>query len=134
VGHSMGGLVARAYLRDHGAARVARVVTLGTPHRGTGLARFGAGHNSRQMRWNGSATEGRCSAWLARLERCEDPAVRSLFTSLYSHQDNIVSPQLSSCLPGAVNIEFNGVGHVALGMHPSVLKEVIAAIRQVPAV
>jgi len=130
VGHSMGGLVARAYLRDHGAARVARVITLGTPHRGTGLARFGAGHNSRQMRWNGSAAEGRCSAWLARLERREDPAVRSLFMSIYSHQDNIVSPQLSSCLPGAVNREFNGVGHVALGMHPGVLREVIAAIRQ----
>jgi triacylglycerol esterase/lipase EstA (alpha/beta hydrolase family) len=133
VGHSMGGLVARAYLRDHGTARVARVITLGTPHRGTGLARFGAGHNSRQMRWRGSATEGRCSAWLARLERAEDPAVRGLFLSLYSHQDNIVSPQLSSSLPGAVNIEFNGIGHVALGMHPSVMKEVIAAIRQVPA-
>ena len=133
VGHSMGGLVARAYLRDHGAARVARVITLGTPHRGTGLARFGAGHNSRQMRWNGSAAEGRCSAWLARLACCEDPTVRGLFISLYSHQDNIVSPQLSSCLPGAVNIEFNGIGHVALGMHPSVLREVIAAIRQVPA-
>lgn len=130
VGHSMGGLVARAYLRDHGAARVARVITLGTPHRGTGLARFGAGHNSRQMRWNGSAAEGRCSAWLARLERREDPAVRSLFMSIYSHQDNIVSPQLSSCLPGAINREFNGVGHVALGMHPGVLREVIAAIRQ----
>lgn len=130
VGHSMGGLVARAYLRDHGAARVARVITLGTPHRGTGLARFGAGHNSRQMRWNGSAAKGRCSAWLARLERREDPAVRSLFMSIYSHQDNIVSPQLSSCLPGAINREFNGVGHVALGMHPGVLMEVIAAIRQ----
>lgn len=130
VAHSMGGLVARAYLRDHGAARVARVITLGTPHRGTGLARFGAGHNSRQMRWNGSAAEGRCSAWLARLERREDPAVRSLFMSIYSHQDNIVSPQLSSCLPGAINREFNGVGHVALGMHPGVLREVIAAIRQ----
>lgn len=132
VGHSMGGLVARAYLRDHGAARVARVITLGTPHRGTGLARFGAGHNSRQMRWTGSAADGRCSAWLARLERNEDPAVRSLFISIFSHQDNIVSPQLSSCLPGAVNIEFNGVGHVALGLHPVVLREVIAAIEATP--
>ena len=36
-------------------------------------------------------------------------------------------------LSGAVNIEFNGIGHVALGMHPRVLREVIAAIRQVPA-
>jgi triacylglycerol esterase/lipase EstA (alpha/beta hydrolase family) len=129
VAHSMGGLVARAYLRDHGAARVARVITLGTPHRGTGLARFGAGDNSRQMQWTGSAIEGRCSAWLAELERQEDPALRALFVSIYSHHDNIVSPQLSSCLPGAVNIEFNGIGHVALGLHPRVQQEVIAAIR-----
>jgi triacylglycerol esterase/lipase EstA (alpha/beta hydrolase family) len=129
VAHSMGGLVARAYLRDHGAARVARVITLGTPHRGTGLARFGAGDNSRQMQWTGSAIEGRCSAWLAELERQEDPALRALFVSIYSHHDNIVSPQLSSSLPGAVNIEFNGIGHVALGLHPQVQQEVIAAIR-----
>jgi triacylglycerol esterase/lipase EstA (alpha/beta hydrolase family) len=133
VGHSMGGLVARAYLRDHGAGRVARVITLGTPHSGTGLARFGAGRNSLQMRWTGSAAEGRCSAWLARLARREDPAARALFVSIYSHQDNIVSPQLSSCLPGAVNIEFNGIGHVALGLHPAVQREVIAAIRATPA-
>jgi triacylglycerol esterase/lipase EstA (alpha/beta hydrolase family) len=125
----MGGLVARAYLRDHGAARIARVITLGTPHRGTGLARFGAGDNSRQMQWTGSAIEGRCSAWLAELERREDPALRALFVSIYSHHDNIVSPQLSSSLPGAVNIEFNGIGHVALGLHPRVQREVIAAIR-----
>ena len=129
VGHSMGGLVARAYLRDHGAGRLARVITLGTPHRGTGLARFGAGHNSRQMRWTGSAADGRCSAWLARLARREDPALRPLFVSIYSHQDNIVAPQLSSFLAGAVNIEFNGIGHVALGLHPRVQQEVIAAIR-----
>lgn len=131
VAHSMGGLVARAYLRDHGCRRAARVITLGTPHRGTGLARFGAGHNSQQMRWTGSAAEGRCSAWLAQLEREEDPSVRGLFMSIYSHQDNIVSPQLSSCLPGAINIEFNGIGHVALGMHPAVMREVIAAIRSI---
>ena len=129
VGHSMGGLVARAYLRDHGAGRVERVITLGTPHRGTGLARFGAGHNSRQMRWTGKAADGRCSAWLARLERREDPALRKLIISIYSHQDNIVSPQLSSRLAGAVNIEFNGIGHVALGLHPRVQQEVITTIR-----
>jgi len=129
VAHSMGGLVARAYLRDHGAGRVARVITLGTPHRGTGLARFGAGDNSRQMEWSGSAIEGRCSAWLAELERREDPSLRPLLVSIYSHHDNIVSPQLSSCLPGAVNIEFNGIGHVALGLHPRVQQEVITAIR-----
>lgn len=129
VAHSMGGLVARAYLRDHGAHRVLRVITLGTPHRGTGLARFGAGQNVREMLWTGDAENGRCSAWLANLALREDLALRPLFVSIFSHQDNIVAPQLSSQLPGAVNIEFNGIGHVALGLHPRVQQEVIAAIR-----
>ena len=133
VAHSMGGLVARAYLRDHGARRILRVITLGTPHRGTGLARFGAGQNVREMLWTGSAENGRCSAWLDGLARREDPLLRPLFISLYSHQDNIVSPQLSSHLPGACNIEFNGIGHVALGLHPRVHREVIAAIRSAAA-
>jgi triacylglycerol lipase len=128
VAHSMGGLVARAYLRDHGARRVLRVITLGTPHRGTGLARFGAGENVREMLWTGSAENGRCSQWLDNLVQREDLALRPLFFSIFSHQDNIVSPQLSSHLPGACNIEFNGIGHVALGLHPRVQKEVIAAI------
>jgi triacylglycerol esterase/lipase EstA (alpha/beta hydrolase family) len=51
VGHSMGGLVARAYLRRYGAEAVARVITLGTPHQGTALslARYGIGQNVQQM-------------------------------------------------------------------------------------
>jgi triacylglycerol lipase len=129
VAHSMGGLVARAYLRDHGARRVLQVITLGTPHRGTALARFAAGQNVREMLWTGSAENGRCSAWLDSLDQREDRALRPLFVSIYSHQDNIVSPQLSSHLTGARNIEFNGIGHVALGLHPRVHREVIAAIR-----
>jgi pimeloyl-ACP methyl ester carboxylesterase len=35
VGHSMGGLASRAYLRRHGVAKVARLITLGSPHQGT---------------------------------------------------------------------------------------------------
>jgi triacylglycerol esterase/lipase EstA (alpha/beta hydrolase family) len=43
VGHSMGGLVATYVLkRLDGARRVRRVITLGTPHRGTPLALAGA--------------------------------------------------------------------------------------------
>jgi triacylglycerol esterase/lipase EstA (alpha/beta hydrolase family) len=38
VGHSMGGLVARAYLAKHGGAKVRRVVTIGTPHHGSVFA------------------------------------------------------------------------------------------------
>lgn len=34
VAHSMGGLVARAYLKKHGTGQVDRLVALGTPHKG----------------------------------------------------------------------------------------------------
>jgi len=117
VAHSMGGLVARAWMRAHGSAALARVITLGTPHHGTALARFGLGKNAFQMRPG--------SAWLRTLAASEDAADRALVTSLYTHHDNIVSPQESSRLEGARNIEFGGVGHVALGSNPRVLAAVM---------
>lgn len=120
VAHSMGGLVARAYLRAHGRARVARVITLGTPHHGTSLASFGLGANAAQMRRH--ATRARPeSDWLAALADGEEAAVRDCVTSIYTHHDNIVSPQLSSVLPGARNLAFGGVGHVALGRNRRIL-------------
>jgi triacylglycerol esterase/lipase EstA (alpha/beta hydrolase family) len=117
VGHSMGGLVARAWLRVHGARRVARLITLGTPHHGTALARFGLGRNAVQMRLD--------SAWLRALAQGEDAGARALVTSIYTHHDNIVSPRESSRLEGARNLEFGGVGHVALGSNPRVLAAVL---------
>jgi len=122
VGHSMGGLVARAWMRAYGTARVARVITLGSPHHGTALAGFGPGANAKQMRW--SEAQG-ASAWLQRLAADEPGATRALVTSLYTHHDNIVSPQLSSVLPGARHLEFGGVGHVALGSNAGVLAAVM---------
>jgi triacylglycerol esterase/lipase EstA (alpha/beta hydrolase family) len=121
VAHSMGGLVARAWMRAHGTHRVARLVTLGTPHHGTALARFGPGANAAQMRRAGNGE----SAWLRTLAASETPATRALVTSIYTHHDNIVAPQTSSVLPGARNIGFGGVGHVALGSNPRVLAEVM---------
>ena len=35
VGHSMGGLAIRAWLRAYGSTRAAKIITLGTPHQGT---------------------------------------------------------------------------------------------------
>ena len=123
VAHSMGGLVARAYLRRHGAQQVARVITLGTPHHGTGLASLGVGSNAKQMRLRDS--------WLSQLD-ADDRAHRSLFTSIYSYHDNIIAPQSSCHLPGARNIGYGGIGHVALGSHTTILKCVVAEILSIP--
>ncbi|MBD8533345.1 MULTISPECIES: alpha/beta fold hydrolase [unclassified Massilia] len=117
VAHSMGGLVARAWMREYGSARVARLVTLGTPHHGTGLANFGLGANAAQMR----RVRGVACDWLCQLAASEDPARRALVTSIFSHHDNIVSPQTSSVLEGARNLALGGVGHVALGCNGRVL-------------
>lgn len=60
VGHSMGGLAIRTWLRRFGAdPRVHRVVTIGSPHRGTWLARLALAPNATQMRL--------ASPWLAEL-------------------------------------------------------------------
>lgn len=130
VAHSMGGLVARAWMRACGAGQVARVITLGTPHHGTCLAAFGLGLNAAQMRRAARNEPPEC-AWLRALAGGEDAAARALVTSIYSHHDNIIAPQTSSELPGARNLAFGGVGHVALGRNPRVLDTVMEEIARV---
>ena len=105
VAHSMGGLVVRAHMRRYGSARIARVVTIGTPHHGSVMAWFFPGIALAQMRPG--------NAWLAALNRERlDPAVR--FVSLWSWHDSMVAPQTSSELPGAVDVAMVGIGHNAL--------------------
>jgi len=125
VAHSMGGLVARAHLRRCGAARIARVVTIGSPHHGSMLAWFFPGCSLAQMRPG--------NAWLAQLNAGRlDPALR--FVSLWSWHDSMVAPQTSSELPGAVDIALAGIGHNALlgdaGVFALVRKEIEAERRR----
>lgn len=110
VGHSMGGLAARAALREPGMpARVAKIVTLGTPHHGSWHANLLPGQNLQQMRPG--------SEWLAALNAMESPVP---ITSIYALHDNLVAPQDSAVLPNAKNIALAGVGHLALGFSPRV--------------
>lgn len=131
LAHSMGGLAARAYQRRYGNRRIAKIITVGTPHHGTALANIGIGINSRQMRWCGDADHGQPSEWLRSLASSEDAATRALITSIYSLHDNIVAPQLSCRLPGAKNIAMSGIGHMALGLNPAVHALALEEIRLV---
>jgi triacylglycerol lipase len=103
IAHSMGGLIARAYLRKYGPARVRQLVTLGSPHNGTYHAYLAQGTNGRQMRPG--------NAWLTELARTK---VNVPFTSIYSVYDTMVSPQDSSRLPEANNVEIADMGHVTM--------------------
>jgi triacylglycerol esterase/lipase EstA (alpha/beta hydrolase family) len=103
--HSMGGLVARAYLRRFGGARVRAVVTIGTPHRGSLLAGMIPETCLAEM-FPGSD-------WLARLATTAPPAgVRCV--ALWSWHDSMVLPQLNARWEGAEEFEFIGVAHNAL--------------------
>lgn len=118
IGHSMGGLAARAYLRRHGASKVARLVTLGSPHHGSRLALMAWGPNGRQMHIG--------SAWLKALAAVPLPAET---VSIYSAHDNQVMPQRAcSELAGARNIALPGIGHLGLLFSPRVLATLLTAL------
>jgi triacylglycerol esterase/lipase EstA (alpha/beta hydrolase family) len=111
VCHSMGGLATREYLRTRGEARIARLITIASPHHGTDLAAMGMGLNARQM--------ARGSEFLRRLEAAEaanPPSVPT--TSIYTPHDNLVAPQDTSRLPWARNVTVPGVGHVSIIASP----------------
>ena len=117
VGHSMGGLVARRYLQRCGSVRVARLVTLGTPHQGSQLAHIGAGENARQMRPH--------SDWLRALA---NPAPLLDTVVIYSPHDNFVMPQANLELPGATARAIDGLGHLAMLFSPRVAVALLAAL------
>ena len=106
VGHSMGGLVARAYLRRYGAESVSSLITFGAPHHGSVHAFLFPGACLGQLRPG--------NEWLEELNRAEDVEPPIPTISIWSWHDSMVAPQTSGRLRGARNIELIGVGHNAL--------------------
>ncbi|MFI8088116.1 esterase/lipase family protein [Streptomyces sp. NPDC086080] len=117
VGHSLGGLIARYYVqRLGGDTRVRTLVTLGTPHSGTRVARLADAHPIvRQMRPG--------SPVLEELSR-PAPDCRTHFVAFWSDLDHIMDPLEAACVEHpdltAVNVRVSGVGHLALPVHPAV--------------
>ena len=128
VGHSLGGLVATYLLKalDRGQ-RVRRVITLGTPHRGTPAALFGAlvlGFFSRAI-WQ--MIPG--SPLLRELARLPVPA-GSEVVAVASDADNLVPavfarPQL---MPRLRCAGVSGLGHVELLTSPLAFRLVQAVL------
>lgn len=115
VCHSMGGLLLRLALRDHGVeGKVRRTVTLGTPHHGTLLANVGLGTNARQMR--------RDSPVIAGL-----PPPPPALTSVWSTADGIVLPPQSASVAGQ-EVVFDDLGHLSLLLSPRVRRAVVQAL------
>jgi len=123
VAHSMGGMVARAWLRSRashkrsdGTDEAARLITIGTPHRGTWLAGFAVSANARQMRVD--------SAWMTALAGREPPTLHGLITSWWSECDQIVYPPPAAVFPGSEAKQLRGVGHIALTAREEIWNEI----------
>jgi hypothetical protein len=129
VGHSMGGLAIRAWLRAMGGERAARVLTLGTPHVGTKIAdampKSSHTPNGKQMIWE--------SDWLKELAAAETDATRALFRIAITPQDNIVYPQRAQVLQGVEPAVFPGIGHVQMCLDRDVIDWVSGQLKDVTA-
>ncbi|CAN5861788.1 hypothetical protein BH11MYX3_BH11MYX3_07700 [soil metagenome] len=106
IGHSMGGVVARYYVMLAGGDGVVRrLITLGSPHSGTDVSRFGIGHPGREL------VTG--SKLMARLSAAAAPRSTKI-TTIWSRGDALVPGSRQAPLPGAETIIYDDLGHVAL--------------------
>jgi triacylglycerol esterase/lipase EstA (alpha/beta hydrolase family) len=127
IAHSMGGLVARAYVGARGAASgIGRLITLGTPHQGTLALRWlGLDGMVAQMRPG--------SPVLRRLAASDAVPTVADCISIYSADDAIVVPASAAYYPGAFNIEVRGIGHSSMLFSRRVyelVRENLAAARE----
>jgi triacylglycerol lipase len=118
VAHSMGGLVCRSYLASHGNGRVERLITIASPHSGSEIARIGIGQNAREMEPG--------SRWLKDLASSDIP-IRAI--SIRTPHDHYVMPQHNQRLPGALDIELDGIGHLAALFSRRTATKVLEACR-----
>ena len=116
VAFSTGGLVAAWYLRHHGSDRVRRLITLGTPWKGTRMAVFGRGPGVDEIRYGSHALDG---LW--------PPPVPT--TCVHSPDDPVVVPA-SSAAPdhGGVLVAVESAGHVDMLVSARVYRAVQIAL------
>ncbi len=120
VAHSMGGLVARAALREARTGTISRIITIGTPHLGTVVACRFPWLNTRQMCCG--------SRWLLELNAQQEARLALAVTSLYSHDDNLIVPASGAALCGARSIGFPDLGHLSLLYSPRILRTIVAEL------
>jgi triacylglycerol lipase len=137
IGYSAGGVAALVWARqDGGAHKARRVITLGSPFHGTQLA-------SAAVAFLPGACPTACrqlvpgSSLLARLDAAAVPA-RPRWLSLWTTDDQTVTPPDSARLAGALNVPIQSVcpavqvSHSQLPTNPSVTAMVLQALRSGP--
>lgn len=116
VAHSLGGIVARAALRDPRVAeRVGRLVTIGTPHGGTYAARYAGTPVAHDLRPG--------SDLLASLGAPPVPT-----TTIVGTADVLVVPLESAHLEGATPVQLEGLTHYTVLSDRAALRAIDAAL------
>ena len=122
IAHSMGGLVTRAYrVANPAAERIARLITIGSPHQGTQMATFGVGRSAQEMRVD--------SLRLSALAAAEAPLPKPPSLTIYTLNDDLVYPAESSRLDWAENLPMSGIGHVSMLSFKPVIQRIISELQ-----
>ena len=116
VGYSAGGVIARLWAADGGAGQARRILTLGAPHHGTTLADLA-----------GSVPSAACPAacvqlatgsdLIRRLNADDETPAGPTWVSIWTTQDQTVTPPDSARLDGAVNVPVQSVCADAVVAH-----------------
>ncbi len=118
VGHSLGGVACRAFLKEAGGSQyVRRFVALGAPFGGTLWYRFAPRPFQEALDPEGP--------WVKRLSEGPEPVPT---TVIRSHYDQQVRPTASAGLPGTPEVVIRHYGHNGLLWHPSAHAAVVDAL------
>jgi triacylglycerol esterase/lipase EstA (alpha/beta hydrolase family) len=124
VCHSMGGIVARVALEDAAVAgKVAHLVTLGTPHSGSLLARYAQTEKILDLRPDSELME-RLSGQIPWGGVPEMPPL----TAFWSREDMVIMPPEAACVEGAENIQMEGFSHLSFLLKARAWQAVMTAL------
>src|SRR3569833_19424 len=119
IGHSMGGVVARYYAALAGGhTGVDHLITIGSPHAGTDVGRFGIGHPAREL-----VLGSKLIQWM------QAAPVATKLTTILSEGDALVPASQQPELPGAERIVYADLGHVAMLGSKRVANAIIERLR-----
>lgn len=123
IGHSMGGLVASYYASFLASGTVKKVITLGSPFKGTKMAKIGIGKCSREMETN--------SLFLEKLRKNIENSPDIHFFHLGTTKDQIILPYTSAFLGDQTSRHcvLDEMGHVGLLYSDRVSEEIDRWIR-----
>ena len=124
IAHSMGGIVARYYIqRLEGNKRVRRLITLGTPHKGSKVTALLTVPAAKDMLVEGAFLEN-LNADVKELEPTE-------LIAMYSPFDAKIVPWDSALHPGqGRNVEVGGVGHLGLLFDPRAVRVLVEIVKE----